>query len=184
MTRLPKATSRALRRPLMPAEMLPHLVAAGAMLALMLLLAPLPAAALGSSDSDSNADTSYSAPVAKSKAMRAATKAINQQDYEQALRHLATETAASPSNADAWNLTGFAARKLGRYEMAGTAYDKALTLNPKHKGALEYKGELHLALGQLPEAEALLARLKTMCSFNCHEVKALTKAIIAYKKAN
>ena len=34
----------------------------------------------------------------------------------------------------------------------------ALAINPKHKGALEYKGELYLTLGNLAGAEALLAR--------------------------
>ena len=63
------------------------------------------------------------------------------------------------------------------------AYDKALTINPNHKGALEYKGELYLTLGNLSGAEELLERLRKSCSFNCSEVKDLKDAIAAYKKA-
>ena len=118
------------------------------------------------------------------KAMRKATALINAEDYRAALVHLETEVAANPKNADAWNLTGFAARKLGDYGRSETAYDTALTINPKHAGALEYKGELYLTLGNLEGAQTMLARLKDICAFNCNEVKVLNKAINLYKQAN
>ena len=69
------------------------------------------------------------------------------------------------------------------YADAIAHYDKALAINPKHKGALEYKGELYLTLGNLAGAEELLARLNKTCSFNCSEVRDLKDAIAAYKKA-
>ena len=118
------------------------------------------------------------------KAMRKATALINAKDYPAALVHLEKEVAGNPNNADAWNLTGFAARKLGDYGRSETAYDTALTINPKHAGALEYKGELYLTLGNLEGAQTMLARLKDICAFNCNEVKALNKAINLYKLAN
>ena len=129
--------------------------------------------------------TSSSYTVSNStKAMRKATALINAEDYRAALVHLEAEVAANPKNADAWNLTGFVARKLGDYGRSETAYDTALTINPKHAGALEYKGELYLTLGNLEGAQTMLARLKDICAFNCNEVKALNKAINLYKKAN
>lgn len=150
------------------------------MLALALMMTS-PVYAAGT-DSGSGG-TAYQAPKSDSATMRAAIAAIKNEAYETALEHLKTETKADPKNADAWNLTGYASRKLGRYDASAAAYDKALAIDPKHKGALEYKGELFLTLGQLEQAEAMLARLKTHCSFNCAEVKTLTKAIVAYKKA-
>ena len=78
-------------------------------------------------------------------------------------------------------LDRFSSRNLGDYVTSEAAYDKAL-IDPKHKGALEYKGELYLTLGNLAGAE-VLARLRRSCSFNCSEVKDLTDAIAAYKKA-
>ena len=91
--------------------------------------------------------------------------------------------AGDPGNADAWNLIGFSSRKLGDYVTSEAAYDKALAIDPKHKGALEYKGELYLTLGNLAGAEELLARLRRSCSFNCSEVQDLKDAIAAYKKS-
>ena len=150
----------------------------------MLALALMMTSSVYAAGTDSGSGgTAYQAPKSDSATMRAAIAAIKNEAYETALEHLKTETKADPKNADAWNLTGYASRKLGRYDASAAAYDKALAIDPKHKGALEYKGELFLTLGQLEQAEAMLARLKTHCSFNCAEVKTLTKAIVAYKKA-
>ena len=133
----------------------------------------------GSDDSGSSYNT-----ATMSKAMRKATVLIKKEDFNAALALLETETAADPDNADAWNLTGFASRKLGDYKRSEAAYDRALAINPKHKGALEYKGELYLTLGNLEGAEQMLARLSKSCYFNCSEKKQLAAAIEAYKKAN
>ena len=151
-----------------------------AVLALM-LFATTTVLAAGTETTTSSSSYTVSNPT---KAMRKATALINAEDYRAALVHLETEVAANPKNADAWNLTGFAARKLGDYGRSETAYDTALTINPKHAGALEYKGELYLTLGNLEGAQTMLARLKDICAFNCNEVKALNKAINLYKQAN
>ncbi len=105
-------------------------------------------------------------------------------NYEKALDALAVTIKDEPKNADAWNLKGFSHRKLGQYDASMAAYKKALALNPKHTGALEYMGELYLTLGKLPEAEALLARLNKACSFNCKDRDLLKQAIANYKKTN
>jgi Flp pilus assembly protein TadD len=87
-----------------------------------------------------------------------------------------------PKNADAHNLLGFSYRKLGKFDPARKHYARALKLDPKHKGALEYLGELNLQTGDLKGAEALLTRLAAACPGGCEEREDLTKQIAAYKK--
>lgn len=150
-----------------------------------LLLASLPAFAAGTSSSSSSDNSNAYSGATKnlSATMRTATKLIKSGDFEAALPLLLAETKADPKNADVWNLTGFASRKLGQLDQSAAAYETALSLDPKHKGALEYQGELFLTLGELAKAEANLALLDQYCSWNCSERKALRKAVIAYKKA-
>ena len=76
---------------------------------------------------------------------------------------------------------GFAFRNLGDYGKSQTSYDQALSIDPKHKGANEYLGELYLKLGQLEKAESQLARLDDICTFGCREYDKLKAAIEAYK---
>ena len=51
------------------------------------------------------------------------------------------------------NLLGFAYRKTGRWTRR-PYYEQALRLDPKHKGTLEYQGELFLMLKDKASAEA------------------------------
>jgi tetratricopeptide (TPR) repeat protein len=179
MTRRGQAGTRAEQRQ----SPLPWMLAA-ALVALALGIASGLAHAAGSDSSGSDSSGSSYGSASMSKDMRKASYYINKQDYKAALTHLEAEIATNPDSADAWNLTGFAARNLGDYARSEVAYDRALAINPTHKGALEYKGELYLKLGNLAGAEALLARLSKVCSFNCEEKKELAEAIEAYKKAN
>ena len=117
-----------------------------------------------------------------SKAMRKATLLIKKEDFNARWRSR-DRNAADPDNADAWNLTGFASRKLGDYTRSEAAYDRALAINPKHKGALEYKGELYLTLGNLEGAEQMLAR-SARAAISTARKEAAAAAIEAYKKAN
>ena len=146
-----------------------------ALAAAVLMLAPLGAKAAGNSDSSGASE--YTVPTV-SKQMRKAVVMIRKEDYTGALAFLKDEIAKNPDSADAWNLTGFASRKMGDYAASEAAYDKALAINPKHKGALD------LTLGNLAGAEEMLARLSKACYFNCKEKKQLVDAIEAYKKAN
>ena len=57
----------------------------------------------------------------------------------------------------------------------------ALDLDPDHKGALEYQGELRLEQNNLPAAEANLAKLRRLCPAGCAERDDLERAIQAYK---
>ena len=183
MSRRVRAQARAEER----RSPLPMIIAAAALVVAAMLMPMMAHAAgsySGSSSSDSSSGGSGYAVDAISKNMRKAQTLINKEDYAGALTFLEAEIKENPESADAWNLTGYSSRKLGDYAASEKAYDKALAIDPKHKGALEYKGELYLTLGNLAGAEALLVRLSKGCSFNCKEKKQLAAAIEAFKKAN
>ena len=110
-----------------------------------------------------------------------AESAIDARNYQNAIPILEDVVEADPENANAYNLLGFAFRNLGDYGKSETYYDQALTIDPKHKGANEYLGELYLKLGQLEKAEAQLARLDDICFFSCEEYDDLKAAIETYK---
>ena len=152
-------------------------VMAIAALAICALFASNIALAAGSSSyGDSKKET------AKDKEMAAIEVALAQRDYDKSLSLLTTLAQTRPESADVWNLKGFSLRKLGRYDEAKTAYEKALSIDPNHTRALEYMGELYLSINQPDEAQKLLDRLNKLCSFNCKDRDALKKAIANYKK--
>lgn len=111
-----------------------------------------------------------------------AVKEIKKGDYDDAIDLLRKVVNKQPKNADAHNLLGFSYRKLGKFDPARKHYARALKLDPKHKGALEYLGELHLQTGDLKGAEALLTRLAAACPGGCEEREDLTEQIAAFKK--
>ena len=86
-------------------------------------------------------------------------------------------------NADWNNLMGYSLRKgpTPDYPGAERFYNEALRLDPKHRGALEYSGELYLMTGDLPKAEQRLAALDKVCTFSCSEYADLKKAVASYK---
>jgi len=103
---------------------------------------------------------------------------VDSGDYATALPMLAALTRAQPDSANAWNLYGFTNRKLGHFDEAAAAYDTALRLNPEHRGALEYQGELFLQTGQPDKARANAARLQELCG-SCEEYEDLAAALKA-----
>lgn len=86
-------------------------------------------------------------------------------------------------DADWNNLMGFALRKQAVPDVAGAQrhYDAALRINPRHRGALEYSGELALMKNELPVAEARLASLAELCRSPCEELDDLKRAVARYK---
>ncbi len=111
-----------------------------------------------------------------------AVKEIKKGDYDDAIKLLRKVVDKKPRNADAHNLLGFSYRKLEKFEPARKHYARALKLDPNHKGALEYLGELYLQTGNLKDAEALLTRLAAACPGGCEEREDLTVKIAAFKK--
>lgn len=123
------------------------------------------AGAVGSSD--------YSSP--STGVLQAVNQLLKQKRYADA--YLKLQNIVGAPEDDRQNLLGFSARKQGKYEIAAGHYEKALTLNPRHLGALEYQGELFIALGQIEKAQANLSKLMRYCASTCSEANTLRKAI-------
>jgi tetratricopeptide (TPR) repeat protein len=116
--------------------------------------------------------------------------AFEQEDWQGVIEHMTRAIEERPWHDDAYNLMGFAYRKLGDYDRALDAYDDALKLNPHHRGALEYLGEAYLELDQPELAEGMLERLEVECKrilagagtwqSDCEEWQDLHEAYEAY----
>lgn len=112
---------------------------------------------------------------------RNAIKAVKKQDYTSAIELLQQSLDKNPNNANAWNYMGYSLRNLQRYDEALAAYEKAIKIKPKHKGAIEYLGELYLQIDQLDKAKAQLQRLDDVCFLSCKEYRQLKKKIQQYE---
>lgn len=111
-----------------------------------------------------------------------ARKLVTQKKWKSAIVELKKLSKTNKNNADVWNLLGFAARNSGDLKNSATYYKKALSIDPKHLGALEYQGELFLKLKQLDKAKKNLELLKTYCGMSCAEYQDLDKEIKKFKK--
>ncbi len=113
-----------------------------------------------------------------------AEKAIKAGNYNRAIDLLKKVVAKDSQNADAWNYLGFSQRKLKRFDQALGAYGKALAIDPEHRGANEYLGELYLQTGDLAKAKERLKKLDDICTFGCEEFDDLKQAIKAYEASH
>ena len=102
---------------------------------------------------------------------------IAKNDFTKALAALKIADQDFPNNADLNNLLGYSSRKLKQYKPAATYYTKALKIDPKHLGALEYQGELFMLTKKTADAKKNLAKLKSLCGVTCGEYLDLKKAI-------
>jgi Flp pilus assembly protein TadD len=103
-------------------------------------------------------------------------------NFRAAIVYLERAIKENPENADAFNLLGYSNRKLGKNDKAFKFYNKALDLDPRHKGAHEYIGRLYLNLKQPENAKKHLAKLVSICFFGCDEYTILKEAIEDYEK--
>jgi tetratricopeptide (TPR) repeat protein len=131
----------------------------------------------GGSEGASGGDRSANAPSGYAEA-EAAVKAGK---YKEAIGLLEPLLRSQPTSADIHNYLGYSHRKLGDFAKAMTYYRKALELDDRHLGALEYLGELHLELNDLAAAENNLSRLSQLCPNGCEAYDDLKQAIDAYK---
>jgi Tfp pilus assembly protein PilF len=78
---------------------------------------------------------------------------------------------------------GYSLRKRNPPDLDGAQrhYDAALRIQPQHRGALEYSGELALMKGDLATAEQRLATLVSACGGPCEERADLERAIAKFK---
>ena len=126
-------------------------------------------------------DGGGSSGTPRSSDYKKAVKAIKKEDFSSAVTLLEEVVEKEPENADAWNQMGYSLRNLQQFDEAFAAYEKALEIEPKHKGALEYLGELFLMTDQPDLAKAQLEKLDDACFLSCKELKMLRKSIAAYE---
>ena len=149
----------------------------------MTLLAPrtlLTALALTLASAAFAADTAPSAAAAPDK-FSAARAQIADGKWMAAIEEL--KRINEPGDADWNNLMGYSHRKakVPDYAAAERFYNAALQIDPKHRGALEYSGELYLMLGDLTRAEQRLSALDKACFLPCDEFTDLKNAVQRYK---
>ena len=110
-----------------------------------------------------------------------AIESIEAEDFSMAIKRLENLQNSRDNDADILNLLGFTHRKLKDYIIAEEYYQRALSIEPEHKGANEYLGELYLETDRLEKAEERLKVLKKASFFPNKQYKSLKKAIKAYK---
>ena len=128
------------------------------------------------------ADTAPSRTAAPDK-LSGVRASIADRKWQAAIDEL--KTVIDGGSADWNNLMGYSLRKQATpdYAAAEKFYAEALRIDPKHRGALEYSGELYLMTGNLPKAEERLAALDRACLFSCEEYRDLKRAVERYKAA-
>ncbi len=151
-----------------------RLAVTGLALALALALAPGNAGAFTGEEADRPGSADYAA----------GKKASASGDYPAAIEFLTKASAADPGSPDSHNLLGYSFRKMGNVEKAFEHYREALRIDPKHRGANEYIGELYLEFDDLANAEAHLKVLDKACFFGCEEYTELKEAVAAYKASH
>jgi tetratricopeptide (TPR) repeat protein len=112
-----------------------------------------------------------------------AVTSIKSGDFTTAIPLLEGVVARDDANADAYNWLAYSVRRRGDPARSIPIYQKALAIDPKHKGAHEYIGEAYLAVDDLPKAKEHLTRLDGICFLPCSEYRDLRKAVEAYEKS-
>ena len=140
----------------------------------MICASPPMLQAAGSSDDDSTSK--------KSTDYQRAVSYIKKFDYSAAIPLLRKELEKNPGNADAHNYMGYVLRKRNDLKNSAVHYEKALEIDPKHLGALEYQGELFLTVGNLKLAKTNLEKLDKLCWLGCDEYDDLKASIEAYQQ--
>ena len=127
------------------------------------------------------ADTPDPPPARSADPLASARNAIADERWTAAIAELRRVNATG--SADWNNLLGYALRKQTKPDLdaAQRHYDAALRIDPRHKGALEYAGELALMKSDLATAEAHLATLARLCPNGCEALADLQKAVARYK---
>jgi len=141
-----------------------------------LALALVPATAIGDATDQAPAGTQLDPDYAAGKT------AIAAKDWNAAIKALSSAALRDTRNADIQNYLGYAYRHTGKLDLAFRYYQRALQLDPRHRGAHEYVGEAYLIANNLPKAEEHLAALQRICLIPCEQYEDLKKAIAEYRR--
>ena len=111
-----------------------------------------------SSDSSDSSDEYIAKPWGYSKAL----KLIKKEKYQDAIQKLEKflEKKKYTKDPDILNHYAFALRKTKKLLKAEEYYKKALAIEPDHRGALEYIGELYVDTNRLELARSTLQKLE------------------------
>ena len=114
--------------------------------------------------------------IAKPRAYKSAVKLIKKEDYPKAIIILEKilDKKKYQKDPDILNEYAFALRKNGKLAKAEAFYNKALDIDPKHNGALEYLGELYVDTKRKDKAILLLSKLRNC---QCEEYSELKNYI-------
>ena len=148
---------------------------------LTVVLAALAATGAASAPAWADGISEQSSPGALEQDYAAGLKAIEAQNWSGAIRLLSSAALRDTRNADIQNYLGFAYRNSGDLSGAFQHYNRALSLNPRHRGAHEYIGEAYLMIGNRAKAEEHLAALKKICLLPCDEYGHLEKKVAEYQ---
>tara|TARA_B100000963_G_scaffold9068_1_gene7162 strand:+ start:2957 stop:3391 length:435 start_codon:yes stop_codon:yes gene_type:complete len=110
--------------------------------------------------------------ITKPRTYKSAIKLIKKENYSKAITVLEKILSKKKyqEDPDILNEYAFALRKSGNLTKAEVFYNKALNINPAHKGALEYLGELYVDTKRKDKANLILSKLK---SCKCEEYSEL-----------
>ena len=102
---------------------------------------------------------------------------VKAKEFKPAITDLTALLDGGLNHPDVYSLLGFSYRKSGDRINGALYYRKALDLDPWHKGALEYQGEMYAEAGDLAKAKVNLAKLVQLCPSGCEERADLEKDI-------
>lgn len=109
-------------------------------------------------------------------------QAAEAKHWDEAINLFMSAMKRDEKNADILNYLGYVERNRGNMNKAFDYYQRALAINPKHRGAHEYLGEAYLMTGNVAKAEEQLAALDKLCFFTCKEYRELKEKIAEFKE--
>jgi Tfp pilus assembly protein PilF len=137
--------------------------------AIAAIQAAMPGGAAPAAANDAATHLSVATPQAGDGAYVRAVSLINERRWDDALASLdKAETALGP-HPDILTYKGYVWRRKGDWTKAEDFYRQALAIDPDHRGATEYYGELKVLKGDVAGARAMLARLDRVCTYGCAE---------------
>ncbi len=147
----------------------------GASLLLAALAAFVPLAAADPAEADPDLAT-------RDEDYAAGKRAVEKKDWAEAVRRFKRAEVRYPENADLQNNLGYSYRNQKQFDLAFKHYERAIELDPRHRGAHEYIGEAYLMTGNLAGAQKHLAALKQICLLPCEELTDLERAVAEYQR--
>ena len=107
---------------------------------------------------------------------------IAAEKYQEAIPPLQSAEKLATTGTDIQNLLGFTHRKTGKLD-AAPLLQACVEINPKHKGALEYQGELFLILGDKDAAANNLEKLDKSAGWDAVNMMISSKRLPSHNKS-